>query len=179
MSTGLLVAVVVLAAVCVLNLALVLRLSTLVRRQGAARAAADTPATLPAPGAALPAFAGVGATGVPVSSADLATGTVLVAFLSATCAPCRESLPDLAATATGLRETVPVVAVVSAPSHVDPADMIAALAGSCAVIVADGYHDPRFAGFGVGNYPTFLRYDDGVLGAAAHLLPELALPVPA
>ncbi|GII61452.1 hypothetical protein Skr01_15370 [Sphaerisporangium krabiense] len=177
MLTGLLVAVVVLALACALNLALVLRLARIVRE----RPAAPTPgASLPEIGAALPAFTARTDGGRAVSSEDLATGTALVAFLSATCGPCHESLPQLRETALALRETgAHAVAVVSAPVAAGADDMVRALGDGCETIMAEGYSDARFAPFGVSAYPTFLLYEQGRLVAATHMLGDLRLPVPA
>jgi thiol-disulfide isomerase/thioredoxin len=178
MLTGLLVAVVVLGVVCAFNLALILRLSKIVREQPASAPAAAS--ALPDLGTEIPSFVGVTTAGRPLSSAELTTGTVLVTFLSATCQPCRDSLPRLAEVGIDLRSIgARSLAVLSAPSQSDPADMVDALSDGSDVIAADGYHDPRFSSFGVTAYPTFLLFEHGRLTGATHALDELALPVTA
>ncbi|MFC0030256.1 TlpA family protein disulfide reductase [Micromonospora chaiyaphumensis] len=178
MHTGLLAAVVILAAACALNLALVLRLSKIVREQPAAAPTVDP--GLPAVGFELPSFAGLTSRGLPLSSADLATGTVVLAFLSTTCGPCRESLPRFGTFAAELREAGGrAVAVVSGPAESGAADMVGALSASCDTIETAGYEDPRFTAFGVSAYPTFLQFTDGRLTVATHSVSALPVPVAA
>ncbi|WP_039934473.1 TlpA family protein disulfide reductase [Streptomyces viridochromogenes] len=91
-------AVVLVGTLCAVDLLLTIGVIKKLREYGpAGRAGAPGRGMTPLrPGEELPAFTAVAVDGAPVSRASLPDGA-LIAFLSPTCEPCRQKLPELVA----------------------------------------------------------------------------------
>lgn len=115
-------------------------------------------------------------------SRETLVGRTLVAFLSSTCQPCRERMPEfieLAAGFDGGRDQV--LAVVGSTGGDDPtAREYAERLGAVARVVVEPERGPVATAFGVNGFPAF-----GVVGERGRIavtsieLAELAVPAPA
>jgi thiol-disulfide isomerase/thioredoxin len=179
MLYGLFASVVLLALLAVVNLALVLRLSKLFRKHTDSQATGPTSTDFPV-GAALPEFAVTTVAGDALTAADLTSGTVLVAFLSTTCAPCHDSLPKLREAASELAQihNGRTLAVVSSPPHVDHARMVAGLPIEAEVVTYADYQTPVHEAFNVTAYPTYMMFSDGVAVSVSTSVAAVRTPVP-
>jgi hypothetical protein len=170
---------VLVGALAVLNLVLTYGVIRRLRehtRMLADQTSADTPLALPAAGTPLPGFSATTADGTVVTDADLAGPPAFVGFFSATCAPCKEQLPQFVERLAGVDPRRLVV--VLSDAQVAPADaetMLAAARGHARILMEprDGLPET----FGVNRYPTMLTIDNGVVLAntqVAARLPSMA-----
>jgi cytochrome oxidase Cu insertion factor (SCO1/SenC/PrrC family) len=180
MFYALFISVVLLALLGVVNLALVLRLSK-VYREHVDLEPAGPPATDFPVGADLPGFAVTTTAGDALTDADLTSGRVLVAFLSTTCVPCHDSLPELRETASELAviHSGRTLAIVSSPPHVDHARMVAGLPAQAEVVTYADYQTPVHEAFHITAYPTYLLFSDGVAVSVSTSVGAVRTPVPA
>ena len=131
-------------------------------------------------GNALPAFTATTVAGEVVGDSDLGTGTVLVAFVSTTCAPCHRSLPELRQVVSRLAARgARTLAVVTSPPHVDEARMVSGLPAEADVVSLTDYQTPVHEAFRIAMYPTFLLFEDGRAVSVGADVRELRPPVPA
>ncbi|MGC4944374.1 TlpA family protein disulfide reductase [Kribbella sp. DT2] len=132
-----------------------------------------TPAadTMRAPGSEVGAFTATSTDDVALSKESL-TAETLVAFFSASCAPCLEHAPKFAAHVAGLNG---VLAIVVADGDDDPSQLVGILGDKTRVVV-EGYEGPVATAFGVTAFPTYGVVADGTITATA--LEFDALPVP-
>src|SRR5436190_15057114 len=93
MLVALFVAVLILTVVCAFNFLLTLRLSRLMREQPPTDVAQTRDLKV---GSAMPEFWAVTTTGVELNAKELDRGVSVFGFLTPSCRPCHESVPDFA-----------------------------------------------------------------------------------
>jgi hypothetical protein len=155
------------AAVATINVVLTL---ALVRRVRLLQARVTVPeGGFPAPGRTIGQFSAVDVEGAPVELEQTSGSELNVAFLSPSCAPCRELLQRV----TEAPPPAPFVSFVLADDTSASAGMVEALLplGRVAVIEAEG---GAAEAFGITAYPTLVRVRDGVVVASGGSLAAIA-----
>jgi hypothetical protein len=177
----LVVLMVPIAILCVLNLALVLAVIRQLRVHTSALAALGQRAVEPdsglAPGTPVPPLAATTEDGVELSPDTLGSGEKVLAFVSATCAGCREHLPGFVTAARVAYPPDDVVVVVSGDRPLGD-DLVGAARGVAHVLVEPD--DGRWTtGFGIRAFPTFVRVRGGVVAAKGPLVSDVVRLQPA
>ena len=128
-----------------------------------------------APGAAVPGLAAVTHDGAELPVDALAAGDRLLAFVSASCAACREHLPGFVAAAAAHGPDGTVVVVTGDPDR--GADLVRMAAGAARVVV-EADDGPWTSGYHITTFPTFFRLRDGVVAAKGLTVADIAQPLP-
>jgi hypothetical protein len=115
-----------------------------------------------APGTTVPRLAATTEDGVELRSEAWWSGERLVAFVSSSCAACRDHLPEFVAAASQHDRDGAVVVV--AGDREQGGDLVRMADGAAHVVVEPDF-GPWTTGFDIHTFPTFLRVRDGVVAA--------------
>lgn len=175
MTVVALTAALVSLGVSVLALLIVLGLTRRVRAGGLAltQAGANGAALSPLTGFGVPEFQFIDAAGIPVSSARLASGRHVLAFVSSACDPCRDSLPEFVSLAdvVGADQSLAIFADDGDDRDVAVAMLRQLRCGS--TVLVEGVDGEVSRLFGVDSFPTFVGVEDGVVQMSSHRVADL------
>jgi hypothetical protein len=156
----------------VLNLVLTFAVIRKLRDGVGSGSSVHTPAAgLPRPGTRIGEFTVDTADGAVLTERDLLGDRTLVAFVSPTCAPCKDVVAELAST-----EHPPLRAFVVGDGGAETMDVVATLRPHGAVAVIEADHAAARAFGGVDGYPALLLVEGGVVAAAGRRLAEVREP---
>jgi hypothetical protein len=127
---------------------------------------------LPDPGTPVPEFAAVAVDGRLVGPDDLAAQDRILAFLTTSCASCRDQVPalrDLDANAWPR----PIVVVIGEAD--DRAELVSGLAEH-AIVVEEDDDGPIVTAFDIHEFPAVLLVGQGVIHTGAHGLAKVLQP---
>jgi hypothetical protein len=174
--TAVLTAGVVLAlALTVLNLVLTFAVVRKMRDGAGSGLSTHTPHPgLPQPGTRVGEFTAETTDGAVLTDQDLRGERSLIAFVSPTCAPCKDVIAEI--TAAGGALATPLYAFVAGDDDADTAAVVATLRPHGTVTVITAAHPAAQAFGGVDGYPALMLVTDGVIAAAGRRLADVREP---